>query len=245
MSESKVSSRRALLVGAGGAAAALAANAALPASRVLAVDQPLLLNVTNAAADAVATQLTGNMADPPGVFGVDNAAMSGTAIAGHGVALSTGVRGATGDLAGLPDDMSYTGVFGYAEAGDGVTTFGAGVWGDSGDFGVYGTGSTGVYGDGGSAGTGLEGYSQTGYGLYVTGKVKLASRSGRVTVLKGKTSYAKALSGVAASNLVIAVLQTNQSGTWVRAAVASTNKFTVYFNRALTANAVLAWVVLN
>jgi hypothetical protein len=245
MSDSTFRSRRALLAGAGGAAAALAVNAAIPVSRALAVDQPLLLNVPNTGSDAVATTLAGNMADPPGVFGVNNIAMDGTAIAGTGVAAATGVRGATGDTTNAPTDTTYTGVFGYAEGGDGSTTFGAGVWGVSDDVGVYGSGSSGVVGDGGTLGTGLEGYSRTGYGLYVTGKVKLANRSGRVTVTKGHATYTKALSGLAASNIVIAVLQTNQGGTWVRAAVAGTNKFVVYFNRTLTANAVLGWIVLN
>jgi hypothetical protein len=75
--------------------------------------------------------------------------------------------------------------------------------------------------------------------------VKLANRSGRFTVLKGKSSFAKAVSGMASTNIVIAVIQSNQSGTWIRAAVAASGKFTVYFNRALTANAVVGWIVLN
>jgi hypothetical protein len=47
------------------------------------------------------------------------------------------------------------------------------------------------------------------------------------------------------SNVVIAVLQTPETGTWVRAAVASAGKFTVYFNKALPTSSVVGWLVLN
>ena len=252
MSESLVRSRRALLAGAGGAAAAIAANAALPVSRALAVDQPLLLNVTNAA--SANTDVTASIVDNA-VLTVENAdgtnggGIWGKATAGPGVAgatgtSSSGLAGLSGDGSGAPSNTGYTGVFGYAESG-GVTATASGVWGVSPDVGVYGTGSTGVAGDGGVSGTGVEGYSQNGYGLYVTGKVKLANRSGRFTASKGATSVVKNLGGIQTSNIVIAVIQTNQGGTWIRAAVAGTNRFTVYFNRALTANAVIGWVVLN
>ena len=119
------------------------------------------------------------------------------------------------------------------------------MWGVSDDIGVYGSGGTGVVGDGGSTGTGVEGYSGSGYGLYVTGKVKLANRSGRLAVGAGKTTITKYVPGMSSSNIVIAVLQTAETGTWVRAAVAATGKFTVYFNRALPTSSIVGWIVLN
>jgi hypothetical protein len=157
-------------------------------------------------------------------------------------------------------------VFGYGVAGDGVTTFGAGVWGDSPDFGVYGSGGTGVVGDGGTDGWGVYGWSSSsygvygesstgnalmgvsasGYGLYVEGKVKFATRSGRSpSIAKGKTSWVKTLAGVTSSSIVIAVLQQAETGTWVRAAVAGSGKFTVYFNKALPTASVVGWMILN
>lgn len=251
--ESTLRSRRALLAGAAGGAAAIAANAALPASRALAVDQFLLANVDNPT--TANTSLTADIADGP-VLSVVNTdtdnggGLWGQATAGPGVAGATspssaGVVGVSGDSAGAATELGHTGVYGYSEPGDGTTTFGAGIWGDSADFGVYGSGSTGVLGDGGTTGTGLEGFSVSGYGLYVTGKVKLATRSGRLAVPKGKASISKSVTGLASSNIVIAVLQTPETGTWVRAAVASTNKFTVYFNKALPSSSIVGWIVLN
>jgi hypothetical protein len=253
MSESTLRSRRALLVGAAGGAAAVAANAALPVSRALAVDQPLLLNVANA--PTTNTAVTAAITDNPvltveNTDGVNGGGLWGKAVSGPGVAgasssASAGIAGISGDGSGAPSNLALSGVFGYAEAGDGQTTFGSGVWGVSEDVGVYGSGGTGVVGDGGSTGTGVEGYSASGYGLYVTGKVKLANRSGRLAVGAGKTAIAKSVPGMSSSNIVIAVLQTAETGTWVRAAVAATGKFTVYFNKALPTSSVVGWIVLN
>lgn len=172
---------------------------------------------------------------------------------GRGVAATsmnpdgTGVFGVAGDPTYGPSEAPLTGVFGFAVGGDGETTLGTGVWGDSPDVGVYGSGGTGVVGDGGSTGWGLYGYSASSYGLYVEGRVKFATRSGRNSVAKGKTSWTKStgLSGVTSSNIVIAVLQTAESGTWVRAAVASTGKITVYFNRALPSSSYVGWLILG
>jgi hypothetical protein len=242
VSESTFQSRRALLIGAAGGAAAVAASAALPVSRALAVDQPLLVNVPNAA--TAATTLDAALA-AAATLGVNNTGAGGQGLAGTSVLSGNGVRGTSGDASGAPSDTSLTGVFGYAEGGNGSTTFGTGVWGVSDDVGVYGSGSTGVVGDGGSLGTGVEGYSVSGYGLYVTGKVKLANRSGRLAVGAGKSSIAKTVTGMTASNIVIAVLQTSETGTWVRAAVAGAGKFTVYFNKTLPTSSVVGWLVLN
>jgi hypothetical protein len=253
MSEQTIRSRRALLVGAAGGAAAIAANAALPASRALAVDQPLLVNVPNAA--TANTSLTGAVTTNP-ILTVENTNVGsgggiwgkgadGPGVAGSASTNAPGVTGLSGDDSGAPSNTALTGVFGYAQAGDGVNTIGTGVWGVSDDVGVYGGGGTGVFGDGGDSGDGLAGYSKNGYGLYVTGKVKFSNRSGRISVAKGKTSISKSVPGMSSSNVVIAVLQQAETGTWVRAAVAATGKFTVYFNRALPSASVVGWLVLN
>lgn len=211
------------------------------------------------------TGLAGYSTSGNGVYG--DAMGGGRGVRGGAGSNGTGVYGVAGDDSAAPSDTSLTGVFGYSVAGDGVNTMGAGVWGDSPDVGIYGSGGTGVYGDGEPGGWGVYGWSDSGvgvrgdsdtgnalvgvsasgYGLYVTGKVKFATRSGRAAVSKGKTSYTKStgLAGVTASSIVIAVLQTVETGTWVRAAVAGTGRFTVYFNRALPSSSVVGWMILN
>jgi hypothetical protein len=244
--------RRAVLAAAAGSAAALAANAALAVPVARAVDEPLLLNVANAG--SATTSLEATLAGET-AFATANTDATGTS-----------VTGVVGDGTGAPTETGMTGVFGWAPASDSPSYIGSGVWGASGDVGVWGSGGTGVLGDGGAAGWGVYGWSEesnavygqslsgialrglstTGYGLYVTGKVKFSNRSGRSSVSKGKTSYTKTgLTGVTSSSIVIAVLQQVESGTWIRAAVAGTAKFTVYFNRALPSSSVVGWLVLN
>lgn len=100
---------------------------------------------------------------------------------------------------------------------------------------MYGYSSTGV---------GVRATSPTGTALLVSGKARF-SRSGRIAVVAGKASVAKSLAGVIAGSIVLAVLQTNESGVWVRAAVPAAGKFTVIFNRTLATSAVVGYMVLN
>ena len=121
----------------------------------------------------------------------------------------------------VPDFTAYTGVFGSAPTAPIETgTFGAGVWGDSEDTGVYGSGDTGVQGFGASAGVygygGIGvvgesattsagvlalGQSATDLALEVQGKVKF-SRSGRATLGSGKSSIKVTLAGVSSGSRV-------------------------------------------
>lgn len=219
MGDHSITSRRALLAAAAGGAAALTARAvASPAVALGADGGPLTLGAAN-----TATSPTSLSAAPT-----------------TGATLSV----LDGDPSGAATSTAYTGVYAYSEASP-TDTPAAGLWGDSGDYGVYGSGSTGVYGDGGTSGTGLYGVSETGFGLDVSGRVRLSTRSGRFTVAAGKTSAARSVAGMAAANIVIAVLQTSESGVWVRAAVPAAGKFTVYFNKALTSSAVIGWLVLG
>lgn len=262
------------MTAAASSAAAVAASVALPQAVVRAVDQPLLLNTGNSATGSTTLSASLAMDTVLGVVNSDasgpNTALqassdTGTAIAGYttsgtgvyadsmgpGRAVragantnGTGVVAFSGDESHLPADTTLTGVFGYAEASGTAGTVGAGVWGVSPDVGVYGSGGTGVYGYGP---VGLYGSASTSsaYGLWVKGRVKLENRSGRLSVAAGKTSVSKSVAGVTTSSIVIAVLQQAETGTWVRAAVATTGKFTVYFNRALPSSSVVGWIVLN
>jgi hypothetical protein len=246
-------SRRALLAAAAGGAAALAASAALPLVAAAHDADDLQANVDNPTTDT--TSVTTSPDDK-------------TALAGAAKNFGFGVQGSSTLAAGVlgwsvtpPDPTwfvdgitAYTGVFGSAPAGDGVSTFGSGVWGDSDDSGVYGTGSIGVLGYGG---VGVEGdaFGAGGIGVYafgdptqtalqVNGKVKF-SRSGRSTIGSGKTSITVTLAGVSTGSRIFAVLHSNKSGRWVRAVVPTTNKFTIYLNTKVTSATYVAWFVIN
>jgi len=251
-------SRRALLAAAAGAAGAIAASAAIPGS-IRAADPDDVVKGTDNPTTATTT--------------VTNSGDDSTAIAGHatGIGHGYGVEGTSTGGAGVfgwsvsapdwdppfePANTAVTGVFGSAPAGNGVDTYGAGVWGYSPDAGVYGSGSTGVEGYGGY---GVAGYSNglaggigvfafspnnTAIALHAQGKVHF-SRSGRKKVTSGKASIVVTLAGVTASSKVFAVFASNESGRWVRAVVPASGKFTVYFNTRLSSAAYVSWFVLD
>jgi hypothetical protein len=237
-------SRRALLTAAAGGAAAMVASAAMPLTVAAAPtpmsteqDNPSVAqtSVTQSAAGAVAFKARTTNPD------------------------AAGLLGSTGDETDIAADTSFTGVYGFAPAApvefDG---FGSGVWGDSPDVGVVGTGGVGVRGEGfigtvaaggfGAGAIGLLAWGGDGSGadvaLDVRGKVRF-SRSGRVTILSGRSSIKVNLAGVTTSSRVFAVLHSNRSGRYVRAIVPTTGSFTVYLNTTVTANTFIAWFVLN
>jgi hypothetical protein len=257
-------SRRALLAAAAAAGGALVASAALPMAALAhdaedvqkGVDNPTIAttSITNSTADidALSASASGTGA---GVLGTSTSGngVAGTSAAGAGVfAWSVSAPGVGFD----PATLSHTGIFGFSPAGDGLTTVGTGVWGDSEDYGVYGSGTWGVFGRGA---VGVEGdaNSQTGsvgvwayapstaqYALRVNGKVNF-TRSGRVSMLSGKSLKAVTLAGTTSSSKVFAVLATSESGRYVRAVVPAAGKFTIYLNTTLTSSAVVSWFVLD
>jgi hypothetical protein len=178
------------------------------------------------------------------------------------------IVGATGDQTLIRiDDTQYTGVYGWAPEAPFPADpqfEGSGVWGDSPDDGVVGSGGlTGVLGLGGGAGVvgvgddgvvGLGGPTGAGVralgdtttsvALAVSGKVTF-SRSGRVTILTGRSSIKVNLAGTTTSSRVFAVLHSNRSGRYVRAVVPTTGSFTIYLNTTVTANTFIAWFVIN
>ncbi len=245
-------SRRALLAAAAGGAAALAAQAALPLTAAAADPNDVVLGGPNAS-----TTLTS----------INNGTAGGHAFSAGATGLGIGVVGSSTLGAGVmawsvnatnaeaPDSLKYTGIYGYAPAGDGTTTVGSGVWGDSPDFGVYGTGYFGVYGSGvvgvtGQAETtsraGVEaiGATASSPALKVTGKVSF-NRSGRKLIAAGKTSVVVSLAGVTTSSKIFAVMSNNRTGRYVRAVVPGTNQFTIYLNASYTSQSYLAWFVID
>jgi hypothetical protein len=129
-------------------------------------------------------------------------------------------------------------------------------------FGASSNLGTGVYGfasdlntvPSAPANTGVFGYSRTGYAvaaaspsgvaLNVNGKARF-SRSGRVAISAGHSYVVKYLAGVAASSLIIAVMQTYRPGIAVAAAVPASGKFTIYLTKAVTATTYVAYFVIN
>jgi hypothetical protein len=120
---------------------------------------------------------------------------------------------------------------------------GAGVSGQGG-----GSGGNGVSGQAASpAGIGvLAEIPGGGTALQVAGPAAF-SRSGLVTVAKGSSSAT--VTGVAptAASLVLATLQQDRAGIWVRSAVpkVTASSFTVHLSKAVTASTKVAWFVVN
>ncbi|HEX2470921.1 MAG TPA: hypothetical protein VHK05_10045 [Candidatus Limnocylindrales bacterium] len=237
-------SRRALLTAAAGAAGAMAASAALPLTAA-AAPTPMSTEQDNpsTAQTSVTQSAAGFIAFKASTTNPDRA----------------GLVGATGDQTDTNESFSaYTGVYGFAPAAPiDFSGFGSGVWGDSPDVGVAGSGFVGVRGDGAygmvaagftGGGTGLLAWGGDGSGadiaLDVRGKVKF-SRSGRVTILSGRSTIKVNLVGVTTSSRVFAVLHSNRSGRYVRAVVPTTGSFTIYLNTTVTANTFIAWFVIN
>jgi hypothetical protein len=245
--------RRAILAAAAGGAAALAATAMLPATAAAADPNDVVKDQDNAT--TATTSVTNATAD------VDSFAANATGLGAGAVGTSAAGAGVVGWSVTAPDWFtglvsSNTGVFGSAPAGDHIDTYGTGVWGDSEDFGVYGSGTWGVVGYGGigvegdandqigSVGVWAYAPSTSQYALRVSGKVNF-SRSGRIAMSSGRSSVAKTLAGVTSVSKVFAVLSTSESGRYVRAVVPASGKFTIYLNTTLTSSAVVSWFVLD
>lgn len=251
-------SRRALLTATAATAAALAASAALPLTAAAADPDDVVKGTDNA---TTATTSITNTTDGSTAFA---AAQGGSGGFGYGLkGTSETAAGVVGWSIEPPevawpefvqDYTTHTGVFGTAPAGDGITTFGSGVWGDSPNIGVYGSGGAGVYGYGGngvvgeSFGTGAAvlaiASAATNVGLEVQGKVKF-SRSGRATLGAGKSSIKVTLAGTTTSSRVFAVLHSNRTGRWVQSVVPTTGSFTIYLNGTVSSSTYIAWFVIN
>ena len=140
---------------------------------------------------------------------------------------------------------------------------GTGVYGEGGRYGVYGfsTSSTGygVYGGNNSAGgRGVSGSSIAGTGVHAEAGVNgfalrvigrnVFNKSGLLTIPAGATSATK--TGVGPMNsgtLVLAVLQQNVAGRFVRAVVpdVAAGSFTVHLNRSVSSAVTVGWFIVD
>jgi hypothetical protein len=178
---------------------------------------------------------------------------------------NTGVFGVAGDPADVDWSTSLTGVFGYAPASPDFDTFATGVWGDSGDVGVYGTGGgVGVRGDGGTYGVLGQTWGPNTVGvlaranpsaiadtgtvperaLRVEGRAEF-TRSGRARISAGHAKKTVSLAGCTGNTLVIAVINSNRAGRYVRAAVPTTGSFTIYLNSTVSSATYVAWIAFT
>jgi len=250
-------SRRAILAAAAGSAAAVAASAALPLGVAAApvnmqTEQDNPTGATTSITYTDPTPLTpADVAFAVTTNGPDAAAIMATNTDTGAAAIVAGI----GDQTLAQTDTSFTGTYAFAPTNPTAGFVSAGVWGDSEDWGVYGSGGVGVFGDGffgvvgraqdgGGAGVTAIGFTDNTVALDVQGKVKF-SRSSRVSIGTGKSSVKVTKAGVTSSSRIFAVLASNRSGRYVRAVVPTTGSFTIYLNTTLTSAAFVNYFIIN
>ncbi len=209
----------------------------------------------------------------PGVLGHGGAG-GGRGVVGFGVGGSAGVAGIGGPsssgggaggagVAGFAGSGQGTGVLAYGSGtGPGVQAYGGGSNG-AGVLGFGGTGSNGngVGGYGSGTGAGVAGYgggtdggtgpgvlaqAVNGNALQVSG-IAAFSRSGLLTIAAGSLSGTVTGVGLSAASLVLATMQQDRPGVWVRSAVPNVagNSFTISLSKAVTVATDVAWFVVN
>ena len=267
----RTSSRRSVLAAAGGGVIGmmLAALGRSPAARA-ATGDPVVAGQANAADVETSLSISDATSSATGLRVA--AATSGAAIAG-GSPRGNGVLGVSGTTDVAPDvgaDIGVSGRADHPEAIAGVggdSNTGVGVLGTAASVGVLGAGgAVGVLGNSFDlTGTSVYAVSSTyplpaplantalharravtagGYAAYVDGRLKMRL-SGRAAMATGTSSKTISVAGLTTTMMAFAVLQTSESGTWVRAAVPSAGVLRIYLNKALTSSAVVAWMVIG
>jgi hypothetical protein len=263
-----VRSRRAVLAAAAGSAAALAVGAIRPGT-VEAVPITMLTETENNA-----TAPTSIINSDPGETafiaraaedgtGLDSMSDRGVGVLGTSAVTSdpesntrnAGVVGIAGAIGSISANVGLTGVYGYSDPSSVDGFAGAGVWGQSADLGVVGDGGIGVLGDGV---VGVLGAAATSGGVGVLASVDVAgaralrvegraefTRSGRFTMKAGNSKRVVTLAGCTSSTIIFAVLASNRSGRWIRAAVPGSGSFTVYLNTTLASDTAVAWIAFT
>jgi hypothetical protein len=115
------------------------------------------------------------------------------------------------------------------------------------------TDQTGVYGftgidpappAPGGVGVYARAQSTSQYALRVEGRARF-SRAGRISVSSTATSKLIYLAGVTTSSYVVATMQTNVTGLYVRSVVCGTGYFRIYLSKAPGKTAYVGYLVLN
>jgi len=228
--------------------------------------------ISNTATNGAALQVNGNGAGN----GINGYSPSGAGINGSSGS-GVGVHGYSPSGGGvLGESTSGNGVSGYSSSngvdGESVSSSASGVYGHNNyqGYGIAGRsnspglGVSGIYaaaslGENTAGGIGVWARSQAGVALYAdaidqasaialkTRGVAQFSRSGKLTVLAGQSSVTKTGIRIEADSLVLAVLQQNRSGTWVRSAEpnAAGDSFTIRLNKAVAGDTKVGWFIVN
>jgi hypothetical protein len=209
-------------------------------------------------------------------IGVWGNAPSGTGVFG-GSNSSYGVSGNSGSSYGVFGfSDSGDGVYGQTSSGNGVhgkssSASASGVYGENqaSGYGVAGRSSApalgvnGIYaaatlGENTGSGIGVWARSQHGVGLYAdavnpdaialrASGVTVFTRSGRLTVKAGVVAVTKTGIRIDAGTLVLATLQQDRPGVFVRSAVpnAAGNSFTIRLNMSVDSDTKVGWFLVN
>jgi hypothetical protein len=144
----------------------------------------------------------------------------------------------------VPNPISITAINGFSANGEGV------LGTSEGSFGLASSGVRGVAAK--RAGVGVSAFNvEGGLALHVSGKARLATRSGRATVSAGRASVdidLRQKGGLSGMPLCFANLMSYRPGvfvTTVRPNYPVAGKARIYLNRTATADTFVAWFVLN
>jgi hypothetical protein len=255
-------SRRAILAASLAGVAGLATKAALAPTQTLATDgEAVLLGMTNFGTVTTAIQDTVGSYDLFYLYSAGGAALRSMSNTGAGIVaqsnLGTGIAATSlhdngvhassgnGAKSGLWAENTAGG---YGVSGSTGGSTAAGVWGSNagGGQGVRGTSVSGV-GVRGTAKTGVGVHAQADPGavaLRVDGRVQF-QRSGRVKVNAGQSSVLVTLAGVTTASYVIATLQANVAGLYVRGVVPAAGSFRIYLSKAVASTVYVGYLVVN
>jgi hypothetical protein len=255
-------SRRAILAASLGGVAALAVKAAMAPAQTLAGNgDSVRLGMSNIATVTTSIQDSSSSFDLLSLYSSggtslrsasdDGAGVVAISIQGTGVAATSthdnGVHGSSANAAksGVWGE-STAGGYGVSGSTGGSTA--AGVWGSNsgGGQGVRGTSVSGV---------GVRGVAKTGVGvqavadpgavaLRVDGRVQF-QRSGRAKVNAAQSSVLVSMAGVTTSSYVIATVQANLSGVYVRGVVPANGSFRIYLSKVVASAVSVGFLVVN
>jgi len=250
--------RRALLAaGAAGVAAAAAQAMVGPAAVAAADHDPLKIGEMN-------TGSAETVLNVPGTNGLGVRSGGGDGLRGSSsVANKSGVYGwnDNGQGYGVTGRNTVSGAYGYLGSGwRGVYGFIGGdaqiaMEGETSHAGGYAIAATNTGSHTrallGTPTTGVDAYAPMNpngyYGLQTYGRLHFSHRSGLLTIPKGKSSVSTTVHALTSSSMVLATPQTNRSGVYVQAAVASpaADRITIYLNKKVTAATTVAYFVLD
>jgi hypothetical protein len=250
-------------------AAVLAAEAiARPAPALAADGGNVVLGQDNTESATTVIENSADNKSQAGLQGVGAGKTSGLAgISDEG----RGVYGQSGTTASglLPSAIAVHGFTdnpqGYGVVGE-CAARGVAVLALGGDFGVVATsnsgigvegvsgGQAGVVGTNTETGPGVHGNAFSGVGVLATGATALSvqgpavfSRSGVLTIRRGRSSAVQTVVQLSKATLVLATIQDDLDGVWVRSAVPDPagQKFTVHLNKAAPTHVKVAWFLVN